>query len=287
MRIAQPALSRQIRLLEETLKTPLFIRSVRGVALSEAGERLLPHAQAIMDQIAAIPDLVSDQNCHISGRVVIGVPTATSAVLSKPLLDVARKALPGVQLHLVESLSGFLAKWLQDHTLDFSILYDPEPYAHVEFEQLLVEELALVGTLATLKDTHKVRLSDLIAYPLVLPSHSHALRRLLETVAARHHQRLNVAVEIDSLPIMKAAIQSGEYFSVLAPTAIQSELSTGLLHCVPVVDPVISRMVTLAHSSDRAQTRASREVARLVRDVVRQLQTSGIWKSSSYPGAET
>lgn len=280
LRIAQPALSRQIRLLEHSVKAPLFIRSVKGVALSEAGERLLPHARSIVAQIAAIPDIVKVQSRDISGRVVIGMPTTASAVLSKPLLDAARVALPGVQLHLIESMSGYLTEWLEDGTLDFSVLYDPEPNAHVKCEALLVEELALIGASDRLAGIEQVRFCDLAQYPLVLPGTSHALRRLLERAAARTHHRLNVVIEIDSLSIMKAEILGGDYFSILAPAAVHGELRAGSIRSVPLVDPVVSRTVTLAHASGRQETRASREVARLAREVAQQLQACGLWKSS-------
>jgi LysR family transcriptional regulator, nitrogen assimilation regulatory protein len=283
LHIAQPALSRQVRLLEYSVRSTLFIRSVKGVSLSEAGERLLPHARSILDQIGELPDIVSLQNNDISGRVCVGIPTSASAVLSKPLLDVVRDALPNVQLHLVESMSGFLMEWLRSGNLDFSILYDPEPNAHIEFEPLLIEELALIGSADSLAGVTEARFSELARYPLVLPSPSHSLRRVLETIAARNRSRLNVVIEIDSLSILKEEIIGGEYFSVLSPSAVRNEVRSGVLRNVRLIDPCVSRTVTLARSSAKPQTRASREVAKLAAEVAHQLRERGLWASAPSP----
>jgi LysR family nitrogen assimilation transcriptional regulator len=283
LRIAQPALSRQIRALEASLPSPLFLRSGKGVTLTPAGERLFPYALSILRQLEAVPAIVSGSDADISGRVVIGLPTTASSVLSRPLLLAARSELPHVHLHLIESLSGYLAEWVQMGKLDLSVLYDPAPSSTLHLEGLLIEEVALVGAPhAFPAGVTQVRIEDLGRYPLILPGGPHSLRRQIDSVAIQHGAALDIPLEVDSLTIIKQMISEGPYFSILAQAAIHQELAERRLRSVPIVRPRISRSIALASSAVRGQTRACIAIARLTARLARALQQSGAWKSSPY-----
>lgn len=84
LHIAQPALSRHVKDIEESLGVPLLVRDARGVKLTDEGERLLTHALDVLHRLESLPRLVGTRSPTISGRVSIGLPTSTSAVLSAP-----------------------------------------------------------------------------------------------------------------------------------------------------------------------------------------------------------
>lgn len=287
LRIAQPALSRQVRALEEEIRTPLLFRSARGVVLTPAGERLFPYALSVLRQIEAVPDIAAGPSQQVSGRVAVGLPTTASVVLSKPLLIAVRDELPNVRLHLVESLSGYLRDWVGAGQLDLSLLYDPEPSSTLHLQGILVEELMLAGRADAFRDDlHEIPLAELAAYPLALPGGPHSLRQLVEAVAGRHGATLDVKLEIDSLSVIKTAIAECGYFSILASAAIHAEMAAGLLRGLPIRAPVISRSVALASSAVRGQTRACLEVSRLILRIARTLQAQSLWKGVPHPGPE-
>ena len=283
LRIAQPALSRQIRALEVCVATDLLVRSAKGVTLTPAGARLFPYALSILRQIEAAPDVAAGPSRQVSGRVAVGLPTTASVVLSKPLLLAVKDELPNVRLHLVESLSGYLSDWVGTGRLDLSLLYDPEPSRNLHLQGILIEELALTGRSdAFPRDAREIPLAEIGKYPLALPGNPHSLRKLVERVSGRHGAALDVALEIDSLSVIKTAITECGYFSILAPAAIHAEVNAGSLRGLPIRAPTISRSVSLASSAVRGQTRACLEVGRLILRIAGELQERSVWEGSPF-----
>ena len=78
LQIAQPALSRQVRLLEVELRQALFERTGRGVVLTEAGKRLLAHGRVILAQVERARQDLEDERGAATGRLVIGLPPSVS-----------------------------------------------------------------------------------------------------------------------------------------------------------------------------------------------------------------
>ena len=145
LHIAQPALSRHVRDIEESLGVALLVRDARGVKLTEEGEQLLAHALDVLHRLESLPRLVGSRSAKITGRVSIGLPTSASAVLSAPLLRAAIERYPSVRIHLIESLSGYLQEWIEAGRIDLAILFDAQAAPGVHLEPILVEDMWLVG----------------------------------------------------------------------------------------------------------------------------------------------
>ena len=105
--VAQPALSRQVRLLEVELRQALFERTGRGVVLTEAGKRLLAHGRVILAQVERALQDLEDQRGAASGRLVIGLPPSVSRQLTGPLVAAFRERFPKASLSVVEGLSTY------------------------------------------------------------------------------------------------------------------------------------------------------------------------------------
>ena len=111
--LVQPAVSRQIKLLEEDLGTPLFERQRRGMVPTEAGRKLVEYARrAILELDRARAAVVGVQN-GIGGIVTLGLLPSTIDVLSGPLLSAIASKYPGIRLRLAMGYAGTLAKWLE------------------------------------------------------------------------------------------------------------------------------------------------------------------------------
>src|SRR6476646_7411345 len=123
LRVAQPALSRQIKLLEHELRVELFTRSGRGMVLTEAGRLLLARTSGIVRQIDQIRDDIQSAAGAPSGRVVLGLVPTVSCVLSARLARRTVEAYPGISLCIVESYSGHLIEWLHRGEMDLAIIY--------------------------------------------------------------------------------------------------------------------------------------------------------------------
>ena len=105
LRVAQPALSRQVRALEVELRQPLFDRNGRGVTLTEAGKRLLAHGRGILQQVERARQDLDDQRGAVSGLLSVGLPPSVSRTLTAPLVEAFRERFAGATLTVVEGLS--------------------------------------------------------------------------------------------------------------------------------------------------------------------------------------
>jgi len=122
--IAQPSLSLQIKNLEARLGTDLLVRTPRGVRLTDAGEVLLRHARLILKAVDGAKEEVRNTATTPTGKVVFGLPSSVSMVLSVPLAETVRHEVPKVRLRAVDAMSGFIKEWIEEGQIDLGILYE-------------------------------------------------------------------------------------------------------------------------------------------------------------------
>jgi DNA-binding transcriptional LysR family regulator len=181
LRIAQPALSRQIRLLKEELKVALFSRHGRGMALTPAGELLRGRASVILRQVEeARADLMEEAGA-VRGRVVFGMPPTVGDILATRLIERFLALYPEVTLRVVTAFSGYLLEWLQSGGVDIAVVYSTERVANIRISPLLEENLRFVSAEEAGNAADRpVRFAEVAARRLVLPGPQHGLRALVE-----------------------------------------------------------------------------------------------------------
>lgn len=269
--IAQPALSRQIRLLEESLGAPLLYRNGRGVMMTAAGEIFLAHAREILQRVKRAEHDVSAARGTPSGEVVVGLPPSVSAVLLRRIVVALAERYPLIRLRVQEGFSGNVAEWLLAGKVDLAIVYEHHRPQNAQAEQLLVEELPLVHSPSLILPP-VVTSADLAGIPLVLPANPHGLRVLVEKRVAKHGGTLNVRFEMDSLVIMKELATEGVAATILPTGAVMREVEQGLLVVTPIVAPRIKRVMTLATATSRPLEKSHNAVIRIIREVAAEVQ---------------
>ena len=142
--IAQPALSRQVRLLEVELRQNLLVRNGRGATPTEAGKLLLEHARGILHQVDRAREELGRVRGALAGRVAIGLPPSLARVLTVPLTRAFRQQMPDAQLSISEGLSVTMQEWLVTGRLDIALLYHAQPAPEIELTPLQEEELLLI-----------------------------------------------------------------------------------------------------------------------------------------------
>src|SRR6201992_1374467 len=145
LRVAQPALSRQIKLLEHELRTELFSRNGRGMVLTEAGRLLLARTAGIVRQIDQIRDDIQSSGGAPSGRVVLGLVPTVSCVISARLARRTVGNYPGISLCIVGSFSGHLVEWLHRGQMDLAVIYGPSVDLHLTVQSLGRDRIVAVG----------------------------------------------------------------------------------------------------------------------------------------------
>ncbi len=241
LRVAQPALSRQVRSLEVELRQPLFERNGRGVTLTTAGTRLLAHGRGILQQVERARQDLEAQRGAAAGLLSIGLPPSLSRTLTAPLVEAFRAHFPGATLSMVEGLSTYTLEWLAQGRIDCAVVYNATPAAAFDLLPVLDEALYLVsaragapGRAAALVG-RPVTLAEVAARDLVVPSRPHAIRMRLETALAAAGLRPRVGLEVDSVPAILDLVHGQPLHAVLSLNALRGSSHETTLRARPIV----------------------------------------------------
>jgi LysR family nitrogen assimilation transcriptional regulator len=271
LKLAQPALSRQVRLLETDLRVTLLKRTGRGVELTEAGRRLFEHGVDILQRFDQAREDLEASRDEPTGRIVIGLPPSLGRQLTVPLVAAVKAQLPRARMSIVEGLSAHLGEWIASGRVDVGLLYNPEPHAGIEAQPLLEEPLCLVSPMPVpaLKTAGgSIRLERVATLPLVLPERSHSMRHLLETQALRAGYRLEIAWEVSSVPAILELVRAGHGHAVLTRSAVAVAPQPEAFQIRPIHQPALTTALCLGVSSQRPATPVMRHAVRLLRELL-------------------
>src|SRR5690606_27437186 len=219
LRIAQPALSRCVRQIEDALGVELLIRHGRGVEVTAAGERLYHHAQRLLRDVQLVQEEVAATSGMPFGHVYLAMPPATGQMLAPSVVERYRALYPRVTLHILEGFSGYIHEWLSSGRIDVGVVHNATQRPSLKIWPLLTERMFLIAPGCNarqpvpVRDRYSVR--DLADLPLILPSKPHSLRMLIEVAVARAGATLDLSLEADGLPIIKSMVDRGLGFTVL------------------------------------------------------------------------
>jgi LysR family transcriptional regulator, nitrogen assimilation regulatory protein len=278
LRIAQPALSRQIKLLEHELRTELFTRSGRGMVLTEAGRILLSRTAGIVRQIDQIRDDIQSAAGAPSGRVVLGLVPTVSCVLSARLARRTVETYPGISLCIVESYSGHLIEWLHRGEMDLAIIYGPSADLHLNLQHLGRDQIVAVGPRGSgLARKKQVGMDWLLRQKLVLPSHSHGLRALIERAAAKKKLQPDVQLEADSFRVLTSLVETGLGYTLLPPSSVRDEVRERRLETATISGQAPVRELLIASPLDHPDSTATSVITTLLRSETSACRDEGLW----------
>ena len=274
VRVAQPALSRHIRCLEEELGSSLFVRHSRGLSLTPAGEVFLERARRVLIEAEAARDAVAAYAGHPAGRVTLGVPTSLASTLIPSLGATLSQRFPKVRPHFVDGFSAVLHVRTVAGELDLAILYDDRANMALSTAPLFNEELTLIGPAHALIEPGATA-EMLDRRTLILPSRPNRLRLIVDSVLA---QAVGASVvEVDSLPAIIAMVRRGAGWTVLPYSSVTDEVERNEVSVWDLNSPELSRTLVLAKPTQRETTPATQAVERELRSLVRSLASSLRW----------
>ena len=280
LRLAQPALSRQIKLLEHKTGAQLFHRTVKGMTLTESGEKLLSRVSGIIRQLEQAVDEVRSSSESITGNVAIGLMPSINSVLAVRLIEKVKSELPQVTLRIVEGYSGHLIEWLHRGDLDISFLYGPAHDLHLRCTGLLYENIALISAPGKLNHLGKeIQLSDIAHLPIVLPSRPHGIRILVDNAVAKAGVKLNVEISGDAFEVLKSLVKTGNYHGFIPLSAVNEDIREGTLEAKTFISPTIKRQLVLAMAPDRKNTRAAQATLKIITSEIEKMVGEGIWSA--------
>jgi LysR family nitrogen assimilation transcriptional regulator len=261
LHVAQPAITRQIRLLEEELGVALFHRHSRGSEPTEAGQLLETRAAALLRMADQTRVDVVSRAVVPTGSVRIGFPPSVGNLLIGSTVATYRAKYPAVLISLVEGYNQVLQEWMLSDRIDVAVMTEFESHPLLESMPLFEEGLWLLGPRSReRKRSYTVR--DLEHRPLIQTSHHNSLRMLLERAAAAQGIALNIVIQAEALAVIKDLVRRKVGSHVSPYSAVASDVDHAGYSGGPLRDLAISRH--LVWRNDRPQTRAVSELNRML-----------------------
>lgn len=257
--ISQPAVSAQIRSLEERLGQRLLDRNGRRVTLTEAGLVLEVHARRMVALEADLEREMGEVGARIAGRLLVGSSTGPGEVLLPRLLGAFRAEHPDVTVSLVVHDTQTICDRVLDGELELGIVGADRPQRGLEFTPFLRDELVvIVGKGHPLAGRRSIALEELAAEPLLMQQQGSGVRAVLEgalRAAGIRLQDLRVEMELGLQQSVKAAVLDGLGITVISRLAVAAEVADGLLVALPIEGHELARDFSVVRASGRTPTR--------------------------------
>ncbi|MFM0400832.1 LysR family transcriptional regulator [Paraburkholderia aspalathi] len=286
LHIVQPAVSRQLKLLEDDVGAPLFERDRRGMQLTEAGHILLDRARRALRELESAQQEIRPTPGLVSGTVSLGLLPSSCELLTAPLVGALQRAFPQIRVSLSVGYTDHLLRWLESGEIDAALLYDPAASPALDARPLVEESLSLVGLASIgLSDDYPVSVAALGEAPLVLPSAPHRLRSLVEHACAVAGVDITFAAETNALSVQKALVAQGYGATVMPRVAVQQEIERGVFSAARIDGEAFLRRIYLAIPTTRRSSTAVRCATTVLQNCVRDIACSGEWEGARWIGS--
>lgn len=270
LHISQPALSQQIKQLEEMLGAQLLDRTGKSVRLTDAGAAWMVHAKLGLQQIHAGARAIQEVGALEQGVLRCAAPPTFTPYLVGPLISRFQELHPGVAVSFFEIAQEEIEAKLADDELDIGIAFRPLHPTDLDYTPLYEETLSFVAGAGHLLAARSAPLSPeaLSAEPLVLLNSSFATRQHIDAYCALHGIAAQVAVEVNSIgALVEIVRQSG------LGTVLPDQISAGHpeLRAIPLLPAMASRQVVYARRKDAYRSAASNALIDVLNDVIREV----------------
>jgi len=256
LHVSQPALSQQIKQLEETLDVQLFDRTGRTTRLTDAGEVYLRFARRALLDLDAGKRALHDVQDLSRGTLRLGLTPTFTAYLIGPLVESFHRRYPSITLTVREMSQERMEDLLNGDQLDVGIAFDEVKSPDIETQALLVETLALVvGHAHSFARKRSIGLQALNDESLVLLSNEFVTREQIDRYCRQHAVQPHVAIEANSISAVMEIVRRTT-LSTLLPAAIAAQNND--LHAVSLNPSLLERTAVLLRRRSAYQSAAVR-----------------------------
>ena len=263
LHMTQPAVTFQVRQLEEYFNTRLFDRTHNRISLTAAGQRVYEFSDRIFDLYSEMENAVSDMTGEISGVLVIGASTTIAEYMLPALLGDFKKKYPDVNVHLKVSNSDGIVSMVENNDIDLGVVEAPVMNKNLVVEECRKDRLvAIVPPPHTLAANQQVKLRELMDDAFIAREEGSGTREVIQDYLGdlgMQPSDLHVAMELGSPEAIKGAVEAGMGVSIVSEVTIHKELQLGTLVALEL-DPPIERPFSFVHQKQKFRQRAMDEL---------------------------
>jgi len=267
--VTQPAVSLQIRSLEQRVGQRLLDRSGRRVEPTEAGLRLYRGALRLLALEQQVLADLGEEEGELKGRLEIGASTGPGGSVLPVLLGEFQRLHPQVHVVLTVSDTHTVVEQVGRRELELGVVGAAGRHRGVSFEPFYRDEVVLAVPAGHARAGKRLTLEELKAEPLVLMQEGAGIRQMIDDELRELGLRLrdlNVKLELGLQESARAAVLGGFGATFISRIAIEGDLAAGALATVRVEGLEPSRDVQLARASGRAETRVAQAFVAFARD---------------------
>ncbi len=263
LHMTQPAVTFQVRQLEEYFNTRLFDRTHNRISLTEAGGRVYEYADKIFELYTDMENSVREMTGEIAGSLTIGASTTIAEYMLPSLLGDFKSQYPDINIHLKVSNTDGIVSMVENNTIDLGVVEAP-----VGNKNLVVETCSSDQLVAIVPPNHpeahrdKLTHEDLIKYPFICREEGSGTREVINEYLASvagPGEVLKISMELGSPESVKGAVEADMGISVVSLATVQKELKLGTLVALHL-DPPLERPFSFVHQKQKFRARVMEEL---------------------------
>jgi DNA-binding transcriptional LysR family regulator len=262
----QPAISGQVRLLEQECGEKLFDRSGKKVLLTPAGEILSKYAQRMLDLHKEALQAIAELNQTPRGKLYIGANEATCLYVLPKAFARFKQLYPLVQISIYRNFSHKILQKVHEGAVDLGIVTLPQTMNNLEVLSVFRDEVQVVVPKShPLARNRSVAVAEMAQYPLILPK-TGSTRVVIDRLLREHRDHLQISMELASVETIKKFVGAGLGISLISRAYAQSEVSAGVLKLIPLEGQKIFRELGLVYRRDRYLSLPAKVFIEVVRE---------------------
>ena len=244
--MTQPAVTFQVRQLEEYYNTRLFDRTHNRITLTEAGQLVKSHAERIIARYNEMDNEVRTLIGEVQGPLVVGASTTIGEYFIPRIVGAYQSGFPGVRVRLEIANTNGIIQMVENNTIDIGIVEGPINNKSLLTEVIWDDELVMICPVDhALAKAGSVTIADLPEYPFISREEGSGTREVMENYIAAQDAgqgedatNLNIIMEFGSPESIKSAVSAGLGISILSVATMEKELTLKLLCAVPLAPPI-------------------------------------------------
>lgn len=268
LHMTQPAVTFQVRQLEEHFNTRLFDRTHNRVTLTEVGRKSYEYAEEIFELYAEMENSVKELTGDVSGALTLGASTTIAEYMLPSLLSGFTKEYPDIQLRLKVSNTEGIVSMIENSMIDLGIVEGPVTNKNLLVEVCRVDHLvAIVPTEHELDSQQSITMDEFMHYPFVCREEGSGTRDVIMdymTKMGLDKNNLNICLELGSPESIKGAVEAGMGVSIVSSATIEKELQLEILRKVDL-NPPLERSFSFVRQRQKFRLRAMDELLEYAR----------------------
>jgi DNA-binding transcriptional LysR family regulator len=269
LHMTQPAVTFQIRQLEEHFNTRLFDRTHNRISLTEAGERVYEYAEKIIALYGEMDSRVRELTGDVSGILIIGASTTIAEYVLPSLLGEFQARCPDVNVRLSVSNSLGIVHQVENNTVDVGIVESPVSNKNLAVEVCWNDELVFIAPPHhALAKKAAITVEELTALPFLCREEGSGTREVISEYLARNgipFQDMQLCMEFGSPEAIKSAVEAGLGVSIVSRATVVKELKLGTLVALPL-KPALERPFSFVYQKQKFRLRAVEEFMRFAHE---------------------